>query len=186
MSQRIGQDEFQELKKPWDKRMAAIVDERMQTNFSRESLEHFDGNEARTMGALLALLIPESEGVDLVGWMDSAVGNPLGRGDWKPGMPMEMELFKKGLRKLDEMSGSRFADVPAERQDEIVRQLREDELGAYFLKRFYGKALHGYFGHPRVWMRIGFYGPAYPEGYVWLGREQVRMRHERAPGWEKL
>ncbi|HEY0867019.1 MAG TPA: gluconate 2-dehydrogenase subunit 3 family protein [Fimbriimonas sp.] len=186
MNGRIEPEEFRQLMEPWDARMAAVAEERMRGNYSRDRLEHFTDEEAATMRALLARLIPEDEGVDLVGWIDSAIGKPMGRGDWKPGMPPELELYQTGLRMLDELSGTRFAEAPGERQDEAIRHLREDEVGAYFFQRLYGKALHGYFGHPRVWMRIGFYGAAYPEGYAWLGRDQVRMRHERAPGWDRL
>jgi hypothetical protein len=186
MSGRIEPEEFRKLAEPWDPKMRAIAEERMRTNFSRDRLEHFSDEEAATMRALLARLIPEDEGVDLVGWIDSAIGKPLGRGDWKPGMPPELELFKAGLRMLDELAGSKFAELTGDGQDELIGKAREDPLGSYFFQRFYGKALHGYFGHPRVWMRIGFYGASYPEGYAWLGRDQVRQRHERALGWERL
>jgi hypothetical protein len=31
-------------------------------------------------------------------------------------------------------------------------------------------------------MRIGFYGPAYPEGYVWVSPSEVKQRHAKKPG----
>lgn len=195
MSSPISPAEFQQLKAPWDRKMVEIAEERLRTNYSRNPLEHFSDREARAMRAFLARLIPESEGVDLVGWMDFALGKPFGRGDWRPGMPLEQELFKRGLHTLELAAAAAysapFAALTADRQDEIVGRFQRGEspggeVGRYFFERFYAKALHGYFGHPRVWMRIGFYGASYPEGYVWLGRDPVRMRHERAPGWDTL
>ena len=33
---------------------------------------------------------------------------------------------------------------------------------------------------------IGFMGAAYPEGYVWMNKGEVRQRHARALGWDTL
>jgi hypothetical protein len=35
-------------------------------------------------------------------------------------------------------------------------------------------------------MRIGFPGAAYPEGYVWVNKGEVRRRHDRGIGWKTL
>jgi hypothetical protein len=195
MTVRIPPEEILRFARHWDPKVAEIVQERMRTNYSRDPLQHFSPEEATTMSAFLARLIPESEGVDLVGWMDRAVGEPLGRGDWRPDMPSEEELYHAGLRLLDEFArardGQTFAALTNVRQDEFITALQagnppHGEVGRYFFHRFYEKALHGYFAHPRVWMRIGFYGPSYPEGYLWLDRNGVRRRHARAPGWDTL
>ncbi len=193
-------EEFRQLMEPWDETERKIVEERLRTNFSREELEQFSPDEAATMAAALERLIPQDEGIDLVGFMDWATGKPLGRGDRRPGLPAEAELFHQGLRGLDQTSqaryhGHRFTTLPVEERDEVLRAVQEGRAEGdiwqaipsdYFFQRFYGKALHGYFAHPKAWMRIGFMGAAYPEGYTWLGRAEVKARHERQIGWDRL
>jgi hypothetical protein len=58
-----------------------------------------------------------------------------------------------------------------------------DIPSALFFRKLMQKAVAGYCAHPKVWMRIGFYGPAYPEGYVWVSAAEVQSRHERKPGY---
>jgi hypothetical protein len=65
----------------------------------------------------------------------------------------------------------------------------DDELGMPakdFIDRLLDKALAGYLAHPDTWTRIGFTGPAYPEGYAWIGPAEVIARHARKPGWDRL
>jgi gluconate 2-dehydrogenase gamma chain len=199
MPDNFSPEEFAQLQKNWAPEELAVYNERMATNFSRPELEHFSTEEAALMGAVLARLIPEQEGVDLVGFMDGHVEKNLGRGDRRPGMPPEKELYKLGLQGIDEtaqaLHGQSFRELGSKEQDAVLKAVQHDEApgatweqikGSYFFERFYAKALHGYFAHPRVWMRIGFPGAAYPEGYVWVNKGEVRQRHERAPGWDTL
>jgi len=199
MPDRFTPEEFQQLMEPWDEVERTVAEERLLTNFSRANLEQFSADEAATMATALERLIPQDEGVDLVGFMDWATGKPLGRGDRRPGMPEEAVLFHQGLSGLDQTSqaryGCRFQELAAEQRDEVLRAVQQGQAegavwqsipGDYFFQRFYGKALQGYFAHPKVWMRIGFMGASYPEGYIWLGRAQVKQRHERQIGWDKL
>ena len=192
-------EEFAQLLENWAPEERAIYDERMASSFARERLENFSEDEAALMRAVLKRLIPEDEGVDLVGFIDAYVDNPLGRGDRKPGMPETKELFKLGLQGIDQSSGEMhakpFRELDGDAQDAVLRAISNGSApGAvfrqipsdYFFQRFYGKALHGYFAHPLVWMRIGFPGAAYPEGYVWVNKGETRMRHQRRIGWKTL
>lgn len=184
--------------RPWDVAERSVVEDRMTTMFRRASLENFTMDEGRLMGALLARIIPQDEGIDLVGFMDRYADDSLGRGDKRAGMPQGAELIRIGLRGLAETCSSRgiaFEDSPPDVQDEIIAEMQQGALrgGAWdqvpsdqFFLRFTSKALHGYYSHPLVWMRIGFPGAAYPEGYSWVGLAQVRARHDRKPGWDVL
>lgn len=186
MKPRISGEEFDALRKPWDDKVAAVIDERFSTNYTRTTLTHFSDQEAIALRGFAHALLPESEGLDLLGWLDLSIGSRLGRGDWKPGMPSELELYKAGARMLDELSGrAAFANLAADQTETTIRSLQNDETGKYFMERFFERILHGYFSHPRVWMRIGFYGPSYPEGYIWLRLDEVQKRHERAAGWDR-
>jgi hypothetical protein len=199
MPDRFSKEEFDQLMKTWDPSTKGMVEERMATNYTRERLEEFSEDEAATMRAALERLIPQSEEVDLVGFIDRYAGDPLGRGDKKPGVPPTKEVFHLGIKGLNEIANTQhqkpFAQLGDRERDEILRTVQEGKAkgGAwdrvpsdYFFEHFYGKALHGYFSHPRAWMRIGFMGAAYPEGYRWLGRAQVKQRHERTIGWDVM
>jgi Gluconate 2-dehydrogenase subunit 3 len=192
-------EEFTELLTNWAPEERAIYDERMATNFRRDKLENFGEEEAQLMRAVLKRLIPEDEGVDLVGFIDAHIDRPLGRGDRKPGMPEPKELFRLGLQGIDqasmELHDKPFRQLDGDTQDSVLRAVSNGSAPGpifkqissdYFFQRFYSKALHGYFAHPRVWMRIGFPGAAYPEGYVWVNKGETRMRHERRIGWKTL
>jgi len=192
-------EEFAQLLENWAPEERAIYDERMASNFGRANLENFTDEDAALMREVLKRLIPEDEGVDLVGFIDAYVDKPLGRGDRRPGMPESKELFKLGLQGVEqaatEMHGKGFRELGGDAQDAVLRALANGTApGAvfreipsdYFFERFYAKALHGYFAHPRVWMRIGFPGSAYPEGYVWVNKGETRMRHQRRIGWKTL
>lgn len=186
MKPRITGEEFDALRKPWDDKVAAVIDERFSTNYSRTTLTHFGDHEASALRAFAKALVPESEGLDLLGWLDMSLGSRLGRGDWKPGMQPEVDLYRTGSRMLDEISdGVPFANLHPDKIAPAIRRLQSDETGKYFMERFYERILNGYFSHPKVWMRIGFYGPSYPEGYIWLRLDEVKKRHERAAGWDR-
>jgi hypothetical protein len=65
----------------------------------------------------------------------------------------------------------------------------DEELGVpakAFVDRLLDRALTGYLAHPDTWVRIGFAGPAYPEGYAWIGPAEAVARHQREPGWDLL
>jgi gluconate 2-dehydrogenase gamma chain len=199
MPDRFTPEEFKQLMEPWTPAMRELAENRMETNFARETIENFSEVETSTMRAAIRRLIPEDEGIDLVGFMDWAVEKPLGRGDRRPGMPGELELYRLGLLGLDQAaqarSGQDFRAHGGEEQDSVLSAVQNGSApGAvwqqippdYFFERFYAKLLHGYFAHPRVWMRIGFMGASYPEGYTWVTKGQVKQRHERQIGWDRL
>ncbi|MBM3925670.1 MAG: gluconate 2-dehydrogenase subunit 3 family protein [SAR202 cluster bacterium] len=199
MPTRYSPDEYQKLMQRWDGVERQVIENRLKTNYSRPRLEQFSDDEATTLAAILQRLIPQDEGIDLVGFLDWAVGKPLGRGDRQPDMPDEPELFHQGLQGISQTAQAKFSkpflQLSLDQQDEVLRSIQKGHAegqvwqripsSAFFL-RLYAKALMGYFAHPKAWMRIGFPGPAYPEGYLWLTAGQTKQRHRRQPGWDKF
>jgi hypothetical protein len=99
-------------------------------------------------------------------------------------------LLAAGLAALHEAGFARWDDTS---QRALIARMRrgdaDDELGLpakHFIDRLLDKALAGYMAHPDTWTRIGFTGPAYPEGYAWIGLDEALARHRRRPGWDKL
>jgi len=167
-------------------RELAVIEERRRSGY-RAPLVRYGGELEPQLRALLARLLPGvPDAIDLAAFVDGRAADPLGRGDRPPGIPPAAELFAHGLRALAERG---FAASGAEEQDALIRRMRrgeaDDELGLpakEFVDRLLDKALAGYLAHPDTWERIGFNGPAYPEGYAWISRRPVVRRHEGFPG----
>ncbi len=148
-------------------------------------------SHAPVLRALIARLLPGiPDGIDVAGFVDANVGTPLGRGDRPAGTPPETELFTSGLHALATVG---FAELDDDAQRALIGRMRrgdaDAELGVpakLFVDRLLDKALTGYLAHPDTWERIGFTGPAYPEGYAWIGPAEAVARRDRKPGWRSL
>lgn len=166
-----------------------VIDDRTRTGY-RGPLEHLAAYET-TLRALLDRLLPGvATSIDLAAFVDHRVGTPMGRGDRRQGLPSEPDLFAAGLRALDAV---RFAEMREDDQRALVGRMRNGdadvELGVPakdFVDRLLDKALAGYLAHPDTWIRIGFNGPAFPEGYAWIGPAEAIARREKRAGWDKL
>ncbi|MBD0348279.1 MAG: gluconate 2-dehydrogenase subunit 3 family protein [Thermoleophilia bacterium] len=167
-----------------------LIEERRRSGYRRESLEYFGEVEAE-LRALIARLLPGvPEAIDLAGFVDAHAANPIGRGDRSPGLPPIPDLFALGLRRLRDFA---FVRLPADEQDQLIARMRrgqaDEEFGLpakEFIDRLLVKALAGYLAHPDTWERIGFNGPAYPNGYAWINPTAVARRHEGFPGASRL
>jgi len=188
---RISREELEGYMKNWDTQTREMLLERMETRFRRPELEHFSKHEAIILEAALNRLIPqhETERIDLVSFLDWAVGRPLGRGDREEGMPAEEELFHIGIRGIEETALRKFtrsfALLTPEEQDSVLSDIQEGNEGnKKFFAKLLSKSLIGYCAHPLAWMRMGFPGPAYPEGYVWITQREILQRRMHFPGWK--
>jgi hypothetical protein len=167
-----------------------VVDERRLNGYRRDAFEHFAELESE-LRALIARLLPGvPEAIDLAGFVDAHAHDPIGRGDRSPGLPPIPDLFRLGLNALRDFG---FARLPAEEQDRLIGRMRrgqaDEEFGLpakEFVDRLLVKALAGYLAHPDTWERIGFNGPAYPNGYAWINPTAVARRHEGYPGAARL
>lgn len=196
----LTRKDFEGFMENWDEKARRIITGRMEGRFVRERLLMFTPEEGELLRALLKRLIPGDEGIDLVGFLDWALDKPLGRGDRPEGMPEDHVLFKEGLRGIEEsvMAGynkSSFIELAPGEQDRFLTALQEGRLKggvwerippSYFFIKLLTRALTGYCSHPLVWMRMGFPGPSFPEGYVWISCEEVSARRRHAPGWKTL
>lgn len=169
----------------------ALVEERRRTGYRVEQLTRFGGELEAPLRALLERLLPgiDTE-VDLAGFVDTHAEHTLARGDRAPGVPPTPELLRQGLQALVRR---RFENAPESEQDALVSHMRRGEADAAlgvpakdFVDRLLVLALAGYLSHPDTWERIGFNGPAYPEGYAWIAPWAVARRHEGFAGAGRL
>ncbi len=169
----------------------AVIQERRRSGYRREALERYGGPLEAELRALVARLLPGiPESIDLAAFVDAHAEDPIGRGDRSPGLPPGGELFRLGLRALADFG---FVRLPADEQDRLIARMRrgqaDEEFGLpakEFVDRLLVKALAGYLAHPDTWERIGFNGPAYPEGYAWISRGASARRHEGFTGAGRL
>jgi hypothetical protein len=167
-----------------------LADERRRTGYRRDALERY-GDLEPELRALVARLLPGvHDSIDLAAFVDAHAENPIGRGDRSPGLPPIADLFRLGLQALRDRG---FAEDSADDQDRLIGRMRhgqaDEELGLpaqEFVDRLLVKALAGYLAHPDTWERIGFNGPAYPNGYAWITPSAVERRHEGFPGAARL
>jgi hypothetical protein len=172
-------------------RERAVVDERRRTGYRVERLRRFGDDLEPHLRALVGRLLPGiGREIDLAAFVDTYADHPIGRGDRAPGVPPLAVLFGQGLETLAQQ---RFAELPESEQDALIGRMRrgeaDEELGfpaRAFVDRLLVTALAGYLAHPATWERIGFNGPAYPEGYAWISRGAAARRHEGFPGAERL
>ena len=167
-----------------------IVTARRRDGYGTSPLEQLADVE-EVLRVLLDKLLPGvPPAIDLAVFVDLYTGRPLGRGDRPDGTPAEPELFRAGLNAL---AAAGFTEMSDGDQGALIGRMRNDEAddelavpAKLFIDRLLDKALTGYLAHPDTWERIGFQGPAYPDGYAWIGRSEVVARHDRRPGWKSL
>ncbi len=169
------------------RRERAVIDER---RAGYGAVARFVAYET-TIRALVGRLLPRAPAtIDIAAFVDSHATHTLGRGDRKPGLPAVPELLEQGLSALSTRGFDRL-DTPA--QDTLIGRLRrgeaDDDLGfaaKEFIDRLLVLACAGYLAHPDAWDRIGFNGPAYPDGYAWIARGAAARRHDGFVGAGRL
>jgi hypothetical protein len=167
----------------------AVIDERRRSGY-RVARLRFAADEP-ALRALIARLLPGvPDTIDLAAFVDSHADHSLGRGDRKPDQPASHELLGAGLRIL---SARRFAELDEASQDGLIGRMRRGEVDGElgfaareFIDRLLTLACAGYLAHPDAWERIGFNGPAYPEGYAWISRGATTRRHDGFVGSDRL
>ncbi|MEJ7784074.1 MAG: gluconate 2-dehydrogenase subunit 3 family protein [Solirubrobacteraceae bacterium] len=170
-------------------RERAVIDERRQSGYRVEQLRFAEFESV--LRALVGRLLPGvPETIDLAAFVDSHAEHSLGRGDRKPGVPVAPELLRQGLAALETRG---FAALDETGQGALIARMRrgeaDDELGfeaKEFIDRLLGLACAGYLAHPDTWERIGFNGPAYPEGYAWISHGATKRRHDGFAGAGRL
>jgi hypothetical protein len=170
-------------------RERAVVDQRRRSGYRVERLRLAEFEPV--LRALVERLLPGvPESIDVAAFVDGNAEHKLGRGDRRAGGSAVAELLRQGLATLDRLG---FADRSEEAQNSLIGRLRrgeaDEELGfeaKEFIDRLLVLACAGYLAHPDTWERIGFAGPAYPEGYAWISRGATRRRHEGFTGAGRL
>lgn len=130
----------------------------------------------------------------LAAFLDETFDRQLGRGDERAGVLPTPELIPTGLDAIDaeamKRHGRGFAALGEAEQDVLMRDAERGVLDPrqsfdwpVWFKRLRGKLLLGFASDPRGMVQMGFPGPSYKTGHVWLDRGEVAGRTRRRPGY---
>ncbi len=142
--------------------------------------------------AVAARLLPASAVPPeaLAAFLDETFDRQLGRGDEQVGVMPTVELIPAGL---DLLAQRNFVELDRSAQDALLAQAERGELeggeafdSAAWFNRTRGKFLLGYGSDPRGMIQMGYPGPSYQPGHIWLDRGEVAARAKRKPGYLRL
>lgn len=133
----------------------------------------------------------------LAAFLDWSYDRQLGRGDEAHGTMPTPELIPTGLDVLDRESrrghGRGFAELDDAQQDELLERAEQGGLegpdgfdATTWFKRVRGKLLLGFGTDPRGMVQMGYPGPSYQSGHIWLDRGEVQARVKRKRGYLQL
>jgi len=129
----------------------------------------------------------------LAQFLDEHFTEPMGRSDEKADVMVRTELTITGFAQLDKAAGGDFSSLTAERQRDLLSRAERGELkgppgfdSATWFKRLRDLVLLGYGADPRGMVQMGYPGPAYQPGHLWLDSGEVQARSKRKPGYLEL
>lgn len=172
--------------------------EALEGRAARESGPVTRVGEPATVEAVARRMVPGDvpAGV-LASFVDEHFDRQLGRGDERVGVLPREELIPAGFRVLDEEAsrrrGRRFHELPAPEQDELLGLAQRGALGGpegfeatTWFTRLLELLLLGFGSDPRGMVQMGFPGPSFRPGHVWLDRREVAARAARRRGYRTL
>jgi hypothetical protein len=148
--------------------------------------------------AVAALVLPGAVPARaLAVFLDQHFDQQLGRADERNGLMPRAELIPAGFRVLDQAARTRhsrpFVDLSAEAQEALLREAEDGKLegptrfdSAQWFKRVAQLLMLGFGSDPRGMIEMGFPGPSYKPGHIWLDRFEVEARAERRRGYRTL
>lgn len=176
----------------WNQATRFVVNKRI---YSPPERRFFTEDEWPILTAICDRIIPQEGGdrVPLENFVDQKLADNLGDGFQQAGQPDMQQMWRRGVRAVDDESklrfGQAFVDLPGGRQDDILHMVQRGDVRspawqqvpakAFFESRVLHDIVTFYYSHPRGWDEIGFGGPASPRGYV-------RMGFDRHDPWDAV
>jgi hypothetical protein len=198
----MGDKRYPTLEEFFERLGARDVEPDLRAELSRR-LEREQGSVARvgdeaTVVAVARCLIPGAVPAKaLAVVLDDFFDKQLGRADDKDGLMARAELIPEGFRVLDQEARKRhdkgFAELDHQEQGQLLGEAERGNLkgpekfdSATWFKRTRGSLLLAYGSDPRGMVEMGFPGPSYKPGHVWLDQQEVKARVDRKPGYLRL
>jgi hypothetical protein len=156
------------------------------------------GNPATVVAVSRRLLPSEAVPAEAIAaFVDDVFDRQMGRADEQVGLMPRRELMPAGFAALDARAqqdhGRAFGALDDDVQDELLRLAERGELrgaSGFDAKTWFSRlrdlVLLAYGSDPRGMIEMGFPGPSYQTGHVWLDRWEVASRAKRKPGYLQL
>jgi hypothetical protein len=171
---------------------------RERTAREKQGTPRLGADRGRVATAIADRLVPGAVPAEsLAAFLDWSYDRQLGRGDEAHGQMPTPELIPTGLDLLEQEArngyGRGFDALDHEEKDELLRRAEKGELDGptrfdwtTWFKRVRGKLLLGLGTDPRGMVYMGYPGPSYKPGHIWLDRGEVKARAKRRWGYLKL
>ena len=158
---------------------------------------HRVGSEATVVAVASRILPGDVPPKALAVFLDQTFDKQMGRSDEKRGLMPRAELVPTGFRLIDEEAirrhGTPFAELAPDRQDTLLGESEKGSLkgpegfdSAAWFNRVRESFLLAFGSDPRGMVQMGFPGPSYQPGHVWLDPGEVKARTARKRGYLEL
>jgi hypothetical protein len=126
----------------------------------------------------------------LAQFLDEHFDEPMGRADERAGVLPRAQLLPAGFAALDAAAGGSFSALDDARQDELLRRAEAGSISgpdgfdsAVWFNRLRELLLLAFGSDPRGMVQMGYPGPSYKPGHLWLDPGEVAARADRRPGY---
>ena len=170
----------------WNEATRRVVDHRLAVPRAPRSLTP---EEFALVSSLADLVTPQPDHrphIPVAALIDEKLTTHRQDGYRSPGMPRELEAWRRGLCALEAESrsahGRAFHELPRNLQHELLRKMQSGDLhheawqgmspASFFSRRLLNDIVSAYWSHPTAWSEIGWGGPASPRGYVRMGYDE--------------
>jgi hypothetical protein len=162
---------------------------------ARTSGEVHRVGDPATVTAFVETLLPGAEvpAAVIAQFLDANFDRQMGRGDERTGTLPRAELIPAGFAALDTVGGRAFHALdPAAREQLLARAEGGDLAGpdgfdsAIWFRRTRDLVMLGFASDPRGMVQMGYPGPSYQPGYLWLGWGSPDARRKRRAGYQGL
>lgn len=129
----------------------------------------------------------------IAAFVDAHYDRQLGRGDERTGTLPRERLIPLGFEVLEGAAGRPFAELPAEEQDRLLAQAEAGDVtgpegfdSRLWFQRLRDLVLLAFGSDPRGMVQMGYPGPSFQPGHLWLGPDEVAARAARRRGYEEF
>jgi hypothetical protein len=155
------------------------------------------GSEATVIAVAERILPGDVPPRALAVFLDESFDKQAGRSDEKSGSMPRGDLIPLGFRLLDEeavrKSGRKFGELVPDQQDQLLSDAEEGKLkgperfdSSVWFRRVRESIITAFGSDPRGMVQMGFPGPSYKPGHLWLDRPTTEARAARRSGYMKL
>jgi hypothetical protein len=151
--------------------------------------------DAETVRSVVEALLPGSAvpASVIAEFVDAHFDQQLGRGDERTGIMPRAELVPAGFAALEQAAAAPFHTLAADVRHSLLVDAESGKLAgppgfdsATWFKRLRDIVLLAFASDPRGMLQMGYPGPSYQPGYLWLAWDAPAARRNRRAGYRKF